>query len=86
MIKPTININGTAAEDLRAEYLRAYEACRALEVALQEVTIHGRDYPHPQSGSRAILQHDERIAWVRGIRQDLCEMIWAIDAQVKEGK
>jgi hypothetical protein len=45
MISPTININGSSAEDLIQPRRAAYDALQAASEALQQVTPNGRDYP-----------------------------------------
>lgn len=45
MISPTININGTSADDLIEPRMDAYDALQAAIKALQQVTPNGRDYP-----------------------------------------
>lgn len=45
MISPTININGTSADDLIEPRKAAYDALQAAIKALQQVTPNGRDYP-----------------------------------------
>lgn len=45
MISPTININGSSADDLIQPRIAAYDALHAACEALQQVTPNGRDYP-----------------------------------------
>ncbi len=45
MINPTININGTSADDLIEPRKAAYDALKTAIRALQQVTPNGRDYP-----------------------------------------
>lgn len=39
-----ININGDTPGDLRKEFMDVYEAANVLREAIQNVTIHGRNY------------------------------------------
>jgi len=45
MILPTLNINGSSADDLIQPRIAAYDALRDAIKALQQVTPNGRDYP-----------------------------------------
>lgn len=45
MINPTININGTSADDLIQPRMDAYDALRDVIKTLGKVAPHGRDYP-----------------------------------------
>ena len=45
MIRPTLNNNGTSADDLIQPRRDAYDALQAAIKALQQVTPNGRDYP-----------------------------------------
>ena len=66
---PTVHINGTGAETLRAEYEDLYEALQAAEAKLLEVTFNGRDF-YPQGFEaylRARLERSEMLAKLREI-------------------
>jgi hypothetical protein len=45
MITPTLNLNGSSADDLTLPRMAAYDALRDAIKALQQVTPNGRDYP-----------------------------------------
>jgi hypothetical protein len=45
MITPTLNLNGSSADDLIDPRMAAYGALRDAIKALQQVTPNGRDYP-----------------------------------------
>ena len=45
MIIPTLNLNGSSADDLIQPRIAAYDALQDAIKALQQVTPHGRDYP-----------------------------------------
>jgi len=45
MITPTLNLNGSSADDLIQPRRDAYYAIQAAIKALQQVTPNGRDYP-----------------------------------------
>ncbi len=61
---PTIHINGTEAETLRAEYEALHDAVSRAEAKLLEVTFNGRDF-YPQGFEaylRARLERAEMLA------------------------
>jgi hypothetical protein len=45
MIIPTLNLNGSSADDLIQPRIAAYDALQDAIKALQQVTPNGRDYP-----------------------------------------
>jgi len=45
MVTPTVNLNGSSADDLIQPRIAAYDALQDAIKALQQVTPHGRDYP-----------------------------------------
>jgi hypothetical protein len=46
MITPTLNINGSSADDLVDPRIAAYDLLLAAIKTLGQVTPHGRDYPN----------------------------------------
>jgi hypothetical protein len=56
---PTIHINGTGAETLRAEYQSLFEALQAAEARLLAATCNGRDF-YPQGPGAYYVARDER--------------------------
>ncbi len=73
---PTINLNGTSAEDLFAQYHAVWQAADALHEALAKAMPHGRDYPKSgdhisDSYQNARDQHDARIRAVQCIKADM---------------
>jgi hypothetical protein len=66
---PTIHINGTGAETLRAEYADLYAAARRAETKLLVATCNARDfYPHEPDAHRvAYLERAEMLAKLREI-------------------
>ena len=61
---PTIHINGTGAETLRAEYEAIYDAVRRAEYKLSMATCNARDfYPQGSEAYRAAnLERNEMLA------------------------
>jgi hypothetical protein len=66
---PTIHINGTGAETLRAEYQALFEALQAAEDRLLAATCNGRDfYPQgPDAYYAARFERDGMLAKLREI-------------------
>ena len=80
---PYINLNGTAKTTLIKEAGDAYYAARNLEKALEQMTVHGRDYE--QGGNTPLrvaqAQHRVRLQTARNLVAELAEYIQAIDNQ-----
>jgi len=66
---PTIHINGTGAETLRAEYQTLSEALQAAEIRLLGATCNARDfYPQGQSAyDNARQERAEMLAKLRDV-------------------
>jgi len=54
LVAPTINLNGTAGEDLLREYGEAAQALKKAQRALEAATCNGRDFPNPAELRKAI--------------------------------
>lgn len=80
MTKPTLHLNGTAGEDLLAQYNAAHTAVQAALEALCKAAPHGRDY-YPQDMFRDGLtffqaqeQHEERRRKLVSVLVELDEL------------
>lgn len=72
MIRPTLNINGSSADDLIQPRRDAYDALQAAIKALQQVTPNGRDYPGDNDQCVADRQaHYDRIKDIHTIAAEL---------------
>lgn len=84
-IAPTLNLNGTDFATLEAEWRKVYSHAQALEQALREVTVHGRDFQtasHPDNAlRRAQKENWERIQWARRIQDDAVGIVQSLHAQ-----
>jgi hypothetical protein len=73
MIFPTIHLNGTNAQDLLEDQLKAMNAIRNAIQALQNAGPNGRDY-YPQ-GSQAFQhaqeEHEQRLLVLRNVLAEL---------------
>lgn len=70
---PVINLNGTSAESLTSEYGEAIFALRAAINAVQNITVHGRDF---QTAADGLYQkaRDEQIARLRKLEEVQAEL------------
>ena len=73
---PTIHLNGTSKKDLVAEYEHAMVALDRAQEALQQITVHGRDYyvQSPNAINGAISESKYRIDRVRDVRKEIEEI------------
>lgn len=79
--KPRINLNGTDAATLRREYMAAYDAIKAAEQAIRQITIHDRDY-HLISRTAGAEARQRRVEWLLAldaIQQDISEVVLHLD-------
>jgi len=84
MIHPTLNINGTSADDLIQPRLDAYDLLRAAMVALQQVTPNGRDYPGDNDQCVADRwAHYDRLAAITAIAAEIMAEAISIKEQIK---
>jgi hypothetical protein len=67
-IVPTIHLNGTSGQDLKAEYYAAFEAIEAAVEALAAATLHARDY-YVQSADAYYQAREQRAEAFDKLRQ-----------------
>jgi hypothetical protein len=67
-IVPTIHLNGTSGQDLKAEYYAAFEAIEAAVEALAAATSNARDF-YPQGADVYYKHRDERAEAFDKLRQ-----------------
>jgi hypothetical protein len=67
-IVPTIHLNGTSGQDLKAEYYAAYEAIEAAVEALAAATLNARDY-YVQSADAYYEAREQRAEAFDKLRQ-----------------
>lgn len=86
IIKPTINLNGTAAKSLMEGYLDIIQAAHILEGVLGSYRPHGRDYQTARHGKFdiAVAQHQARIERVVRIRAEITEIAESVARQVRD--
>jgi hypothetical protein len=65
---PTIHLNGTGAETLRAEYEALFEALQAAEARLLAATCNGRDF-YPQGPDAYCVARCERAEMFAKLRE-----------------
>ena len=85
VIKPTIHLNGTSAEELLKNYRAAYNAILNAQAALQQAAPHGRDY-YVQSGDSiavAISQHVSRVQRLESVRREIEELAVHVSSQIE---
>jgi len=70
---PVINLNGTSANSLVEEYKTASHALREAINAVQNITVHGRDF---QTAADGLYQkaRDEQIARLRKLEEVQAEL------------
>jgi hypothetical protein len=84
MIRPTLNINGSSADDLIQPRIAAYDALQAAIKALQQVTPNGRDYPGDNDRCVADRQaHYDRLAALQAIATEIVAEAVLIKEQIK---
>lgn len=83
MIRPTLNINGTSADDLIQPRRDAYDALQAAIKALQQVTPNGRDYAHNDQCVADRQAHYARIKAIHTIAAELVAEAVLIKEQTK---
>ena len=77
---PTVNMNGTARDDLLAQVATAKSALRIAMDKFREMTPHGRDYQTAPEGDfeKARDQHFYRCAKLETFEQELHEIMLGI--------
>lgn len=83
MIRPTLNINGSSADDLIQPRRDAYDALQAAIKALQQVTPNGRDYAHNDQCVADRQAHYARIKDIHTIAAELVAEAVLIKEQTK---
>jgi hypothetical protein len=90
MIYPRIHLNGTGGETLLNEYGDAIEQLTDALYALQQVTVHGRDYyvqataTGPDPSSVAMDEHRARIKSLQGVLAELTAIYSNLGEQLCE--
>ena len=83
LIVPTVHLNGDSKRALHAQYEAAEEAVYEAINALNEITVHGRDYC-PQGNDAindAVEQHRQFRQALHTVKTHLSEIACAIEAQ-----
>ena len=85
-VAPTMNINGTAPQDLIDAYTEVMTAIRDAEEKLAKIFPHGRDFQtRPASvHDAARLQHDRRRAVLRKLHEEIESMALNVQNQMHE--
>ena len=83
MILPTLNSNGSSADDLIQPRRHAYDALQAAIKALQQVTPTGRDYAHSDQCVADRQAHYARIKAIHTIAAELVAEAVGIKEQTK---
>jgi len=84
MIRPTLNINGSSADDLIQPRREAYDLLQAAIKALQQVTPNGRDYPGDNDQCVADRDaHYTRLKAITAIATEIVAEAVLIKEQIK---
>ncbi len=83
MIRPTLNINGSSADDLIEPRRAAYDALHAAIKALQQVTPNGRDYADNDQCVTDREMHYARLRQIKLIAAEIMVEAVAIREQIK---
>ena len=81
MILPTLNINGSSADDLIQPRRDAYDALQAAIKALQQVTPNGRDYAH---NDQCVADRQAHYARIKAIHTIAAELVAEAHAIMKQ--
>ena len=73
MIAPVLNLNGTSTTTLLSEYVQAAHAVRQAINAVQNITVHGRDFQTAEPGLYAKAR-DEQVERLRKLESVLDEI------------
>jgi hypothetical protein len=73
MISPTLNINGTSADDLIAPRVTAHSHLAGAIEALQAATPNGRDYPG--DSDRCLRDREAHYARIKALRDMQAEIL-----------
>ena len=84
MLIPTVHMNGTAGEVLRDQYTTAAEAIRRALDAVCNSGPNARDYyvQGPEAARAAQREHEERIAALKRVRDELASIAVGIQDQL----
>lgn len=80
---PTLHLNGTSFETLLNEATKAHAALTHAISALQDMTVHARDY-YVQSDSAystARAEHEKRVETLRRVQHELLDYTLALMMQ-----
>jgi hypothetical protein len=86
---PTIHLNGTNGRVLLKEYTAAGNLLGATILALEAVTVHGRDYyvqntaTDPDASCEAMDEHQARLRKLRDVYTDLVLITGEIQSQLE---
>mgnify|MGYP000137249800 CR=1 FL=1 len=84
MISPTLNINGSSADDLINPRLQAMDHLMDAIEALSQAVPNGRDYPGNTTACLADREeHYDRIRAIKAIREAIYAEAIAIKSQVQ---
>lgn len=85
IIAPTVNLNGTAKEELLSQVFLASEGLDLARKALMQMAPNGRDYQTAPRGSlqAAQLQHSNWVVALDVLLNDLQALALKIDEQAK---
>lgn len=82
---PSINLNGTSADELCREIQEAHDALTKAREALANMTVHGRDHyvkADKESFNKARAEHDTRFKRIDATLAELGEIHQGIRDQV----
>lgn len=85
---PVLNLNGTSAKNLIEEYKAAYTAIQAAYEAVQQVTVHGRDFQTAPEGTyeKARAEQLARLTKLQEVADDMAELARLVQEQVDARK
>lgn len=83
IVAPYVNLNGSTAQSLLADYVHAKNAVDAALTELSKVTPHGRDYQTVSRDvfERAQRQHRRRVMLLTLVSEELTEISLALAKQ-----
>jgi len=79
---PVINLNGTSAESLVTEYREASRTLRAAIKAVENITVHGRDYQTVARGLYLTARSEQEARLIK--LQEVLGEIESLHEQVYE--
>jgi hypothetical protein len=84
---PTIHLNGTGSKTLLEELETAHTAITEAIAAVQQITVHGRDYyvQGPHAYGQARTEMDARLTALEQVQRDLFNMHTAL-YDVQQGR